>query len=90
MKSKIYMNSLYNSISNKKKKPEDLSIHFFKDMQMGNRKMKRWSTSLIIREKVNQNYNGKDVEEMVSLCPFGENVVLCSHYGNQYGISSKS
>ena len=70
--------------------PEDLSIQFFKDIKVDNKKMKRWSTSLIIREKVNQNYNGKDVEEMESLCPFSKNVIWCSHYGNQYGISSKS
>ena len=33
---------------------------------------------------------GEDVKKRVPLCTVGENVNLCSHYGKQFGDSSKN
>ena len=73
---------------------------FSKDTRIARRYMKRCSTSEIIREmqvnflmlsskKTRDKITGKDVEKRVPLYTVDGNLNWYSHYGKQYGDSSK-
>ena len=66
---------------------------------MANLYMKLYSASLIIRKLSNKTkYHqeneitsvGKDIEENENLYNVGRNINCFSHYGKQYGVSSKN